>query len=358
MTEAAKKRVPGFAMLALLVLLPFQDGCGTIIGNPKKPPSNDGENPGFFKLPLIDFTLPDSAVEDDSDVAGFALQDDIEKGGQKTILIAWSKRFDRSLREINRLSERINNIIENERSNIIDGVLTFKGKGEGQVGAVIQKLSNHSDYDFEALLCHGPTPVSHIRWAGDKSKIAVTRDFAPLVDDYEESIELLTSLVLEKTDILTIELRAFGEVNSDLPDDSAKGFVERGIVTKDADTVITVKSVGDYYNEPLPTTFGGSSYLTGRMIPDPATGGKPYSQEFVGFYKSYSFCKNGFDENADNLWDPTLGGPRFCVGRPAGMKKFGSFKELVKTVKSLEPVGILKSETLAPVAIETDLTCP
>jgi hypothetical protein len=359
MFDTSKKQIPGFLLFVLIALLPFQDGCGTIVGNPKKPPNNESEDPSFFKIPVIDFTIPDSAIEDDSDIGGLALQaDDLENGGQKTILVAWSKRFDRSLKEINRLSERINKIIDNENSLVVDGILTFKGKGQGQVGATIHKLTGDDIYTYEALLCHGTTPISHIRWSDDKSKVAVTRDFAPLVEDYEEPLQLLTSLTLETSDVLTIEMRAFGEASGDLPDEPAKGFIERGVMTKDADAVITVKTVSDFFNQPVPETFGGSSYLTGRMIPDPTTGGKPYSQEFVGYYKSYSFCNNGFDEDSSNLWDPAFRGPRFCIGRPAGMKRFRTFKDLVSTVKSLESVGILKSKTLAPVAIETSLRCP
>jgi hypothetical protein len=355
----AKKQVPSFLGLVLLALLPFQDGCGTIVGNPKKPPNNENDDPAFFRIPVIDFSIPESAIEDDPDVAGLALQaDDLEKGGQKTILIAWAKRFDRSLKEINRLSERINKIIDSENSVVESGVLTFKGKGQGQIGATIHKLLGGEIYAYEALLCHGSTPVSHIRWSEDKAKIAITRDFAPVVEDFKDSSQLLTSLTLETSDSLSIDMRAFGESSGDLPDEPAKGFVEHGIVTKDADNLITIKAVSDFYSQPVPEKFGGSSYLTGRMIPDQDTGGKPYSQEFVGYYKSYSFCKNGFDENAENLWLPTVKGPRFCIGRPAGMKRFGSFKDFVSTVKSLEPVGILKSETLAPVAIDTVLVCP
>jgi hypothetical protein len=372
MTHAPKKQRSGSIVLALLLLLPFQDGCGTIVGNPKKPPNNEGETSEFFKLPLIEFAVPDSATQDDADVAGLALIDaglsspqnrsfqagDLENGGQKTLLVAWSKRLDRSLKEINRLSERINKIIDDERSEVVDRVLTFKQKGQGQLGATIQQIANADPYAYEALLCHGATPVSHVKWSKDQKKIAITRDFGPLVDGYEDSIQLLTSLVLEKTEVLSIELRAFGEAGGDLPDEPGKGFVERGVITKDEASVITVKTVSDFYNQPVPETFSGSSYLTGRMIPDEATGGKPFKQEFVGYYEPYAFCKNGFDENDPDLWSPDFSGPRFCLGRPVGAKRFDSIKEFLSTIKNLETVGILRSETLAPVAIETSLACP
>lgn len=102
----------------------------------------------------------------------------------------------------------------------------------------------------------------------------------------------------------------------------------------------------------------GAYYLSGRMTPDKITGDKPFVQQFVAYHQGYKLlCKNGFDEDAADLWQPTVGSSGFCLGRPAGKKKFDSYQQFTDTVADLEDVGIVSRKSLARVMLSPDLGC-
>jgi hypothetical protein len=349
------------AVAVLFAAAALQHGCGTIVGNPKKPPTDSGiVNPVVYQLPLIDFSVPESATTDDA--AGLLLTQNTPAAdsGQKTVLLTWARRLDRSLREINRLSERINKIAGSERAVSSGETLTFKGKGpKSQISAKIQPLAADPAYQYEAVLCFAGKVVSHVRWAGDGSAMEVTRDFSAQVEDGDSGAGIVTRLVLQKSDTLTMDLASFGTSPGDLPDDAGKGFAERARVSRAGDGEIGVRVVADMFTDaPAEGQFDGDYYLTGRMTPDATTGGKPFDQSFVAYYTGYKvLCKNGFDETAADLWSPDFSGPRFCLGRPAGRKKFDSLQDFVSTVSSLESVGIISKDELAPVAMAEGLSC-
>lgn len=367
-----KLRSHRLLMLLLLILAPLQDGCGTIVGNPKKPPpTNENVNPVVYSLPLIDFSVPESAVsETDSESVGLnlagtsvqklSLQKGGEGAGQKTVLVAWAKRLERTILQINRLAARINKIVESERTVNKDDVLIFKAKGhDNQLGAKIQQLPAGNEYKFEAVLCHNSAVVSHVRWTEDGSKMEVSRNFAAQVEQEDAPVSLVSRLVVEKGAAVSIDLMTYGTSSGDLPDEAGKGFVEHAVISRKENAEITVKSVtGLFAEEPADLQYNGAYYLTGRMTPDAKTGDKPYVQQFVAYYQGYKLlCKNGFDEDAADLWHPAAASPGFCLGRPAGQKKFDSFQNFADTVADLEGVGIVSRKTLAPVVLSPELGC-
>lgn len=356
-------------LMLLILVLPLQDGCGTIVGNPKKPKTTpETVSPVIFSLPSIDFSVPESAVSDDTDAAGFnlagdrnlLLQNGVEGAGQKTVLISWARRLDRTIQQINRLSNRINKIVESDKTVNNDGVLIFAAKGhDGQLGAKIQPLPAGDEYHFEAVLCHNNAVVSHLRWSEGGSKMEVTRNFATRVEQEDVADALVSRLIIDKGAAVSIDLMTYGTASGDLPEGEGKGFVEHAVVQKKENAEITVKAVMDIFaEEPSDLQFNGAYYLTGRMTPDQKTGGKPFAQQFVAYYQGYRLlCKNGFDEDAADLWQPAVSSPRFCLGRPSGKPKFESFPHFVETVSALEDVGIVSKSTLAPVALAPGLGC-
>lgn len=350
------------AACAFAALWLLQSSCGTIVGNPKKPPTDSGiVNPVVYQLPLIDFTVPDSAINDDEGSLNLA-QDNGQgsEASQKTVLLTWARRLDRTVREINRLSERINSIAQSERAVSAGDTLTFKGKGpQKKISAKIRPLQDESGYSHEAVLCSTEKVVSHVRWDEAGKKMEVTRDFSERVEDGDSGAGVVTKLVLETTDGLTMDLATYGALAGDLPGEAGKGFAEKAVISRDANGRITVKVVADHFDAPPAAgAFGADYYLTGRMTPDEASGGKPFAQTFVAYYSGFKLlCKGGFDEGASDLWQPSPAGPRFCLGRPLGRKKFEDFADFVATVSALEEVGIVSKNELAPVALSEGLSC-
>ena len=116
------------------------------------------------------------------------------------------------------------------------------------------------------------------------------------------------------------------------------------------------RNVIDWFTEfPADSVFEGDNYLVGRTVPN--GDGKPEA-EFIGYLKQRKLlCINGFDESREDLWAPAWTSPRWCVGRPLGRKKFDDLDDFLKTIKSLESVGINKASDLKPIALDETKTC-
>jgi hypothetical protein len=353
--------------VAVVAILALPLGCGTVVGNPRKPTDGTPKPTAIvYTLPELSFDVGDAGAE--ADPSALALRDDaalVEDAptaeGDRTVLRGWSRRLDKIVAQINALSTRVTKIAAQEREANDDDVLTFSGKGgDGRLSGRLEPLAGDATYAYRAVLCRDEAPFMELKWSADGKRVSLVRDFsAPSAADVE-TFALRSAIEATEDDVLKLSIRTEGEWSDDAA--STAGYlVEASEATRDASGVIELRAVSDF-GTAKPDPFDGGAYLVGRLSPvaGPAGEGsrRKMSQAFVGYDRRFSErCGAGFDEAAADLWHPDGDGPRFCLGRPAGAKRFGSVAGFHATLADLQPIGIQPKAALAPVALPAGLSC-
>ncbi len=333
------------------LLLVLCTGCGTVVGNPKKPKEEPKPDAIVFKVPELELTVP-SEVKDD-DAALSLLADGVPSNGDKTPLTAWAKRVDRALERINGFSQRVNRIIDKKEDDVQGGVLVFKNRGDDNlVSGKIQTLPAGGEFGYEAVLCYDGKLLTHMRWTEEGDKVELTRDFGVRTAESDDSWTFLSNVKVLKTDTVSIDLDSQGTVEEGIDGEDASSLTESSHIEKDA-AGFRLRMVADSRKNaemPADGAYDGNRYLVGQVT---AAGA-----EFVGYYKYMKLaCKLGFDENQDDLWHPEAGSPRFCVGRPQGAKKFSAVSDFYDTLSRLEAVGVQPKAALHAVKFQDGLSC-
>lgn len=344
----------------VLLMLAGGWGCGTVVGNPKQPkPDDSPRNAIVYEIPSISFDVGD-VVDDESSslqLTGASLVED-PAGGDRSLLQHWGKRVDRIIASINALSAKVTKFAEDERSTSDEDVIKFSGRGsEGQWSGRLAPLAEGGDYAYEAVLCFNGKPFSQIQWSEDGDKVELTRDFSVKADADDDAFGLRSRITAVLGTTISLDVQNEGEWTDEVG--AAAGyFAER---TRSTSTLEEIELKAVAHRGPArPETFTGSSYLVGRLV---AAGSKDNPRKknaaFVGYDDRFaaSLCRHGFDEEAADLWAPDLVGPRFCLGRPLGAKRFQTRAEFLATLTDLSAIGILPQAELSPVELDPGLTC-
>jgi hypothetical protein len=324
--------------------------CGTSVGNPKKPKDDGGTSPtppatASYQLPLVGVELP---VDADDTASGFGLRatDEFDQRADKSVFRDARKRFDRSLKQIDGFSARLNKILEREEAE--GGVVRFEGKGDdAELSGRVGPLAAGGDYAYEAVICHDGRAFLQFRWSEDGTRIELVKDFAAKTAPDEDGFSLVGRVVVVKAEAVTVDFATQGQSDSELTEHGGFGITERAVATKLASGEVTIKATGDRYAQPpADGVFTSDYYLSGRIAP--RTSGTGYDSEFVAYLAGRPvLCRGGFDEEA----------PEYCFGRPLGKARFGSAEEFDATEAELAPIGVVKAAELGPVALEAGLGC-
>ncbi len=374
---------------ALAVAVQLLSGCGTVVGNPKKPtnpPPSQGVSPddildpldpatqtaiSTMKLPTISFELGDLTSDDQG--AAFALRDRPEQFDQNedfksddTIMNQWSLRLEKIIDNMNNVTAAVNRSLESEDTEATEKKVKIKRKGvESRLSATIDKIEDKDGTRFEAAVCLGGRLAGFLTWNADQSKIIYTRDLASKAKMADDDLPLMSQLSIEKTDQgVKYLLKTSGSWSSHQPA-NADGplFVDSTESLRMGDGKIELKYVADYFTAfPNDQKFEGDSYLVGRIHPtnQKAKSGKNKSQkEFVAYFKGLSqgTCRNGFDESSPTLWQPKANEPRFCLGRPLASNRFKTTLAFYETLSSLKSIGVPSRQSLAVPAFKAGLSC-
>jgi len=356
------------AWLALILC-----GCGTIVGNPKKPatPSAPAPTAIVYELPKLNFSLPDEIkgtatplpLADPSTAASLALIDDVGNG-DLGILIEWSRRVERIVKQIDGVTAQINQIVVHERQTNFDEVLKFQGRGQtGKLSGRLAELAAGDGYDFEAVLCFDGKVFTDFKWTKAGDKIELTRDFSMKPDGADESFPLLSRVLMTSNGVVSLDVTNQGSwPEPQLPGGDGEFITERAQVLRLATSELDIKIVGDRgVAKAADGTYKGNVYLTGRLSPkatDPA-GKVSFDTEYAGYFSGFKAgCQNGFDDEAADLWHPPLTGePHFCVGRPLGGKRFTSLVEYYNTLSHLKTIGTLTKKDMTNVDLGSAASC-
>lgn len=336
----------------LLLLVLLVQGCGTVVGNPKKPKDEPKNEAVAFKVPTVDFSVPNEAKEDD--VTGLSLTEDAPSEGDKKLLTEQTGRLHRAIERINAVSNRVNLILEKKEDQVQGGRLVFKNRGEDNlVSGKIQTLAAGGEYAYEAVFCYAGRVTTHMKWNEAGDRFELTRDFGIKTASDDQTLSLVSNLKLVKTDKVAVDFASQGVLDAGEGDEDGAVYTESSHFERDA-AGFRVRSVGESRagtELPADGTYDGDRYLVGQVTAD--------GVEFTGYRKALKVaCKNGFDEGAGDLWKPTdADRPRFCAGRPAGGKKFASVSEYYDTLERLEKVGIEPKANLRAVKLEDGLSC-
>ena len=340
--------------LKILFLALVASGCGTVVGNPKKPKDDPPASSIAFKLPKINLELPDGLVGDDASLqlTADSTTDDGDDG-DRSVLKSWAKRFARMTHQVDAVSARVNNIIEKAGDRAVDGVLVFKKRGADHLtSGRLATLPTGGEYAYEAVLCHAGKVFSHLKWSANAERVELTRDFAANTDPADDNFALVTQIKMDRSAGIAIDFASQGVFpDTDVTVVDGPLLTEAAHVEQDANGDLKIRTVADNSEEaPADGVYDADRYLVGQVV----TG----STEFAGYYKgNVKACKAGFDENASDIWQAVSPNPRFCIGRPPGAKKFASRAQRLETLNRLKPFGIESKSLLRAVAFEDGLSC-
>lgn len=258
----------------------------------------------------------------------------------KTVFERWAWRVDKIITHLNRISARLNSDAVNEEG-------TFTGKGpDANVSGQVSAITGDENYDFEAIVCADDVKFHYLKWNTEGTKIYSIRDFSQNPMGFHESANLVSSVTYSEGTPSTLDLYAYGapwEVPFDITD--ASSMTEYMHWEKDANDVITVKGVNEWWQDSAPDAYTGDGWLTGSLDADGAG-------LFVG-YRSYDTdaCTEPFDQTDTEA-------PGWCKGRDVGSDVEFTDEERDAAWETLSGIGIAQTDTLAAVELSTTLECP
>lgn len=279
-------------------------------------------------LPYIDFQFPD----DVSDPAGFGIAED-----ENSILEHHSQRIDRTIFYLNAITSRLN-------SDGVNATGTFEKKGsDGTLNGYVQELAS-SAYAYQAVICHGSTVVTHMKWSSDSQKIHAIRNFAVAIGG-QPATDMVSQLTYDLTTSPTLEMRTQG-----------KPYAKPAVVTAGLDRVIeyveadrdfggtmAIRGVADWYAANT-TQFTADTYFTGQINSNG-------SGSYVAFRKFNSAaCPGTFTET-------NLDAPGWCLGRNLDADARYTADERAAAWNNLKTIGIASEATLNSVSMDPELTC-
>lgn len=313
-------------------------GCGTLVGNPKKPGDN---KPASIVIPEIEFELP-SAVTAEGEGIGL-----VNTAANKlTIVHSWSYRTEKLLQQINKLFKRLND-------DGVSGKGAFKSKGpdSGISGAISE--SSESDFEYQAVICYKDKPFVHARWTTDGSHILVTRDFStsPFKNEKKSTFASEIELIV-KENSTQINIASEGERKKPKFETADGSMMSEYITMTHSEDNISISGINDWYSDlPENGDFAGDNYVVAKLD----TSGEG---SYIGYRKSILRCGSGFDEDSADLFTgKKTGEPGFCIGRTIGAIKDFSAAELNAAIPDFEEIGVIKTEKLKRIELDDDLSC-
>lgn len=365
------KRIELLISFAILLIY----GCGTIVGNPKKPDeTGSSSETSSYSIPEISFDLPEELLTEEnslqltgSENSTLNLNAPVRRAfdGKRTLLTDWSVRFSKITRELNRLSGKIN-IIASKLSPDSEGKISFLQRNtNSKLSGIISPIES-DDFDFQAVFCLGGVPFTHIRWQKEGNLVSYIRDFSVETEEANFSDRFKSELILRSVEEnIEIETRVQGSsLKGILKPSQGNGIIESALAIKNSDGTISIRSVSDRYKESSSVSeFEGDVYIAGILTPLTDSGAKSgkFTTDFVGYLNGHRNCSSVFDEESDQLWDINALGPEsnsWCIGRPSGSRSFETEEQLEQTLLKLKSIGIQKKENLKNIELDSSLTCP
>ncbi|NRA45325.1 MAG: hypothetical protein HRU09_10270 [Oligoflexales bacterium] len=341
-------------------------GCGTIVGNPKKPVDDSTQTQNTYAIPEINIEMPEEDVNTDS--ASLLLTDQEADGGfslsqrnipkRKILLFSWVKRVNSVIREINRISRRVNQISNGQSPND-SGQIIFANQGEqGRLSGKLETISSDDSMSYQAVLCDNGEVFAHLMWSQDGRKVELTKDFksqalnSTLRTDYK--VRAVAEIVGDGVDLV---INSQGTWVEELVEESqGTSLLEYGNVNFSADKNYAIKSVTHRYQGELGTQLDGDSFLTGRLVPNAANSDK-YFSEFLAYLKSAESCGT-FSQDSNVVWNPeSIGDDGWCYGSPLGRNNFRNLATLQRTYTNLEAIGFASTDKLETVSFTEGLSC-
>ena len=352
-----------YLIWAIFIIL---GGCGTIVGNPKKPVDDTTQTNNSYAIPEINIDMPEEDVNSDSN--GFLLTNtdtpinldlnrrDIPK--RKILLYSWVRRVNSVIKEINRISRRVNQISSalppNETQQII-----FSNKGEqGRLSGKIEQITANGPLTYQAVLCDNNEIFTHLKWSEDGKTLELTKDFKSQALNNSLRTDYVVHAIAEQSDEgINFSINSQGTWVEELVEESmGTSLLEYGQVNFAQDNIYSIKTVSHRYQGDLGSELSGDSFLTGRLVPKPATQGQ-YFSEFLAYLKTAELCGT-FSQDPSIIWNPeSIGDDGWCYGSPLGRNIFRNLEALQRTYTNLEAIGFATTDKLSPVNFEEGLTC-
>ncbi len=335
--------------VCLLGLVVALIGCGTIVGNPKKP-QGDGKPTSaiVYEMPDLGILIPDDAVNEASlNLVGVGDRAD------KVAVTSFSRRLKRMLRQIERVKESVNAISRSQRlEGDQESVLKFNKKGRGgELGGIIKPLDDGGEFKFQAKLCHLGQLFAEVLWDEAGSKISLTRDFSHKADGGDDSMGLVSQIVVTKVgDALSYDLKVAGAWTGEREGDGEEGpyITERAFAKQWNDGSTSLKLVRDITTE-APSqghVFVGDEYVVANFKPMVGDARRKFDINYFGFSpRLSSTCLASFNEEASSLFTeyPLDGG--FCFGPRKSDTNF------LARLAELSGFGVAKARDLTGVTL-------
>ncbi len=327
----------------------FLIGCGTLVGNPKKP--NDGTQSSKIQWPVIELHF----AEDITSVEEGATLHLIQAGNQRfTAMHAVVKRMDRTFRDINAV------VAELEAENVQE-IGRFSAQGPNKdVSISVQEMieAEGQAYSYEAILCASNgdgvrSPFLHMQWSKDGSRMRLVKDHKMSPWYPQNRLDFASEITLQREgDATFVALRNFGQLSGNSPRIDGPGIAELTKAKWDAEGNVELAATIDRFQYPAASdVFTGDSYLVGRL-------GSVGGGAFVGYDKSLNRCSLGFDETREDPFVRAQSGqPGFCLGRILGEAADFGADALDSALEELRDIGIVKSSELVPVAFDQHVRC-
>ena len=340
-------------------------GCGTIVGNPKKP-VDDTTQTNSYAIPEINISMPEEDVNTDG--GALLLTDtDLSSGmnltrrnlnKRKVLLYSWVRRVNGVIKEVNRISRRINQISATLTPNDSQQIVFANQGDDSLLSGKIESITADDTYAYQAVLCAGDDIFAHLKWSEDASKIALTKDFKAAAFNSSLKTDYKVRAVAEQSaDSLNLQINSQGSWVEELVEESqGTSLLEFGNINLGSDRIYEVKAVSHRYQDELGNEITGDSYLTGRLVPSLVNSDK-YFSEFLAYLKNAEACGT-FSEDQSVIWNPeNLGDDGWCYGSPLGRIAFRNLETLQRTYTNLEAVGYASTQSLETVSFDEGLTC-
>ncbi|MFK7826674.1 MAG: hypothetical protein AB8G05_21210 [Oligoflexales bacterium] len=353
-----------FTLTTFMILL----GCGTIVGNPKKPVDDTTQTNSNFAIPEINIDIPEEDVNTDSaslfltdsdpymDSSLFLAPRNLPR--RKILLYSWVRRVNGVIKEINRISQKVNQISATLAPNSSQQIV-FAGQGEqGRLSGKIDPVSTEDAFAYQAVLCDEGEIFAHLKWSADASKIEFTKDFSSAALNSTLRTDYRVNAMVEQGEVgLNLSINSQGTWVEELVEESkGTSLLEFGDINFGVDNIYEIKTVSHRYQDQLGAEVSGDSFLTGRLVPSKVNSDK-YFSEFLAYLKSAETC-GSFSEDQSTIWNfENLGDDGWCYGSPLGRNTFRNLDALQRTYTNLETIGFASSQNLEVVSFDAGLTC-
>lgn len=338
--------------ILLVTSLSNLSGCGTLVGNPKKPGEGDDSQKNEIALPDFEYQLPNALIEEGDGYDDAALHGgfSLAASGRYTILHSSAFRMYQTVAVTQKIIRRLANE---------DGVNTdgkhFK-KGENQnIDLVIGESSEQSEYEYESVFCNSGEIFLQLEW--NDNKIRVIRSLARNPLNENESTAYLAEFTISKSELGTgIEYIADGRYRKPLVT-KVDGKLIREYVryNRYLNNQITIESVHDWYNDD--DVLEGDIYTLAQMSAVENTG------SFISYDKGLSPRCDGIvvEENPLPEFSPLFFTPvasSFCLGRVIGSDESFTPAQRLREYAKLKSLEVPSYQNIRSIGFDSSLSCP